>query len=135
VRLPPSFEERFALNQACVELGKPMVEAAMYDMEGSLTTLVPGETPCLACLVPEKPHWWQPAWVLGAVSAALACLAAVEAVKVLAGFGEPLKGQMLHYDATAMDFVKFAVRPRRDCPVCGHLWSAALETTSCGDVG
>ena len=134
---PPSFEERFALNQACVELGKPMVEAAMYGMEGPLTTLVPGETPCLACLVPEKPAWWHPLGfpVLGAVSAALGCLAAVEAVKVLTGFGEPVKGQMLHYDATAMDFMKSAVQRRRDCPVCGHLWSASLETTSCGHDG
>jgi molybdopterin/thiamine biosynthesis adenylyltransferase len=117
---PPSFEERYALNKACVELGKPMVEAAMYGMEGTLTTIVPGETPCLACLVPEPPEWWETYGfpVLGAVSAALGCLAAVEAVKVLTGFGEPLKGQMLSYDANAMDFFKFPVKRRPDCPVC-----------------
>jgi len=120
---PPSFEERYALNRACVELGKPMVEAAMYGMEGNLTTIVPGETPCLACLVPEKPVWWETYGfpVLGAVSAALGCLAAVEVVKVLTGFGENLKGQMLAYDADAMEFLKFPVSRRQDCPVCGHL--------------
>jgi molybdopterin/thiamine biosynthesis adenylyltransferase len=120
---PPSFEERYALNKACVELGKPMIEAAMYGMEGSLTTIVPGETPCLACLVPEKPAWWETYGfpVLGAVSAALGCLAAVEAVKVVTGFGETLKGKMLAYDANAMDFLKFPVQRRPDCPVCGHL--------------
>jgi len=119
---PPTFEERYALNRACVEQGKPLIEAAMYGMEGSLTTIVPGETPCLACLVPETPDWWQPYGfpVLGAVSAALGCLAAVEAVKVVTGFGEPLKGQMLSYDANAMDFFKFPVARRPDCPVCGH---------------
>ena len=120
---PPSFEERYALNKACVELRKPMIEAAMYGMEGSLTTIVPGETPCLACLVPRKPDWWQTYGfpVLGAVSAALGCLAAVEAVKVLTGFGETLKGKMLAYDADAMEFLKFPVTRRPDCPVCGHL--------------
>jgi len=120
---PPSFEERHALNKACVELRKPMIEAAMYGMEGTLTTLVPGETPCLACLVPEKPAWWETYGfpVLGAVSAALGCLAAVEAIKLLTGFGETLKGQMLSYDAGAMDFYKFPVKRRPDCPVCGHL--------------
>jgi len=120
---PPSFEERFALNKACVELRKPMVEAAMYGMEGSLTTIIPGETPCLACLVPEKPAWWHPLGfpVLGAVSAALGCLAAVEAIKVLTGFGKPLKGEMLTYDAAEMEFLKFPVKRRPDCPVCGHL--------------
>jgi len=120
---PPTFEERYALNKACVALRKPMVEAAMYGMEGSLTTIVPGETPCLACLVPETPAWWQPYGfpVLGAVAAALGCLAAVEAIKVLTGFGEPLKGHMLTYDADAMEFLKFPVQRRPDCPVCGHL--------------
>ncbi len=120
---PPTFEERYALNAACVELGKPMVEAAMYGMEGTLTTIVPGQTPCLACLVPEPPEWWQPLGfpVLGAVSAALGCLAAVEAVKVLTGFGEPLKGQMLTYDAGTMEFVKFAVQRKPGCRVCGNM--------------
>ena len=120
---PPSFEERYALNKACVELRKPMIEAAMYGMEGNLTLMVPGETPCLACVVPEKPHWWQTYGfpVLGAVSAALGCLAAVEAVKHLAGFGETLKGKMLAYDADAMEFLKFPIKRRPDCPVCAHL--------------
>jgi len=120
---PPSFEERYALNKACVELGKPMVEAAMYGMEGNLTLMVPGETPCLACVVPEKPHWWQTYGfpVLGAVSAALGCLAAVEAIKHLSGFGETLKGKMLAYDADAMEFLKFPIKRRPDCPVCAHL--------------
>ncbi len=120
---PPSFEERYALNRACVELRKPMIEAAMYGMEGSLTTLIPGETPCLACLVPEKPAWWHPLGfpVLGAVSATLGCFTAVEAIKVVTGFGKPLKGQMLTYDADEMEFLKFPVKRRPDCPVCGHL--------------
>jgi molybdopterin/thiamine biosynthesis adenylyltransferase len=120
---PPSFEERHALNKACVELRKPMVEAAMYGMEGTLTTIVPGETPCLACLVPEKPAWWETYGfpVLGAVSAALGCLAAVEAIKLLTGFGETLKGQILSYDASAMDFYKFPVTRRPNCSICGHL--------------
>lgn len=120
---PPSFEERYALNRACVELRKPMVEAAMYGMEGNLTTIAPGETPCLVCLVPEKPVWWETYGfpVLGAVAAALGCLATVEAVKVLTGFGENLKGRMLAYDAESMEFLKFPVRRNPDCPVCGHL--------------
>ena len=120
---PPSFEERYAVNKACVDLRKPMVEAGMYGMEGTLTTVIPGETPCLACLVPEKPEWWETYGfpVLGAVSAALGCFAALEAIKVVTGFGEPLKGQMLSYDANAMDFYKFPVERRADCAVCGHL--------------
>lgn len=118
---PPTFEERYALNKACVTLGKPMIEAAMYSMEGTLTTIIPGETACLACLTPEAPKWWKPLGfpVLGAVSAALGCFAAIEAIKVLTGFGETLQGKLLTYDATNMEFVKFPVRRRPDCAICG----------------
>jgi molybdopterin-synthase adenylyltransferase len=117
----PVFEERFALNKACVALGKPMIEAAMFGMEGTLTTIVPGETPCLACLVPEKPAYWQPLGfpVIGAVSAALGSLAALEAIKLLTGYGQTLKGKMLTYDSDDMEFLKFPVKRRADCPVCG----------------
>ncbi len=120
---PPTFQERFALNRACVKLRKPMIEAAMYGLEARLTTIVPGETPCLACITPEAPDWWKPLGfpVLGAVSAAVGCLAAVEAIKVLAGFGEPLKGKLLSFDAGNMEFTKFTIRRRPDCPVCGGL--------------
>jgi molybdopterin/thiamine biosynthesis adenylyltransferase len=120
---PPTFEERYALNRACVKLRKPMIEAAMHSMEGTLTTIVPGKGPCLACITPEAPKWWQPLGfpVLGAVSAALGCLTAIEAIKVLTGFGETLTGKILTYDSTSMDFVKFPVRRRPDCPVCGGI--------------
>ncbi|TAF28718.1 MAG: HesA/MoeB/ThiF family protein, partial [Oscillatoriales cyanobacterium] len=52
-----NFTERDLLNTACVRWGKPMVEAAMNDMEAYLTTIVPGLTPCLSCIFPEKPDW------------------------------------------------------------------------------
>ncbi|NEP44935.1 MAG: HesA/MoeB/ThiF family protein, partial [Okeania sp. SIO2H7] len=50
-----NFDERNLLNAACVRWRKPMVEAAMNSMEAYLTTIVPGKTPCLSCLFPEKP--------------------------------------------------------------------------------
>ena len=48
----PLFEERFALNEQCVRQGKPMVDCAMYELTGQVTTILPGTTACLACRVP-----------------------------------------------------------------------------------
>jgi len=117
----PVFQERFALNKAAVALGKPMVEAAMYGMECNLTTIVPGETPCLQCFVPEVPAWWKPLGfpVIGAVPASLGALAALEAIKVLTGYGTALKGKLLSYNTEEMEFNTFPVVRRPDCPVCG----------------
>jgi len=117
----PSFEERYALNRACFKQGKPMIEAAMNDMEAYLTTYIPGRTPCLECLVPEPPPDWKILGfgVLGALSGSLGALATIEAVKVITGFGRPLAGEMIAYDAKTMDFRKLKIYQRPDCPVCG----------------
>jgi len=115
---PPTLEERFALNRTCVALGIPMIEASMYGMEGQVTTIIPGETPCLACLYPTRPEWHIPFPVLGAVSGIIGCLAAVEAVKVITGYGEPLANVLLHFDAEDNTFKRIPIRRRPDCPVC-----------------
>jgi adenylyltransferase/sulfurtransferase len=48
-------------------------------------------------------------------------LAAVEAIKVLTGFGQPLAGQMLTFDTETQEFRKFKLARWPECPVCGHL--------------
>jgi len=120
---PPTFEDRFVLNRASIRHRKPLVEAAMNGMEAQLTVLVPGETPCLHCLCPGIPPDWcgQSFPVLGAVSGALGCLAAIEAIKMLAGFGKPLTGELLVFDTERHDYRKFKVHRNPDCPECGQL--------------
>lgn len=118
----PLFEERFAMNRECVAQNKPLIEAAMFSLEGQVTTILPGRTPCLACLYPEKPvHWKRQFPVFGAVSALAASIAAMEGIKVLAGFGELLAGTLLHYDTRRMQFRRIAIARRPECAVCGHL--------------
>ncbi|MDY7013082.1 MAG: HesA/MoeB/ThiF family protein [Cyanobacteriota bacterium] len=115
-----SFEERDLLNAACVLWDKPMVEAAMSGMEAYLTTIIPGKTPCLSCLFPEKPDWDR--WgfgVLGAVSGTLACLAALEGIKVITGLGQPLLGQLLTMDLGNANFTKLRSYKDPDCSICG----------------
>lgn len=120
----PLFEERYAMNAACVRQGKPLIECAMYDLEASITTILPGETPCLACIHPEKPATWKRQFpVFGAVSGTVGCLGAMEAIKQLAGFGELLAGVMLVFDLRHNTFQKLRLARREDCPVCGGLES------------
>ena len=122
----PLFQERFLLNSECVRQGKPLIEAAMFDMEGQVTTIIPGKTPCLACIYPEFPEAWQREFpVFGAVSALAGNIAAVEGIKVLAGFGSTLAGTLLCYDTRHMTFRKIKIDRRPDCPVCGHLSAPA----------
>ncbi len=118
----PNFDERRTLNKGCVERDIPMIEAAMNGMEGYLFNVVPGQTPCLECLYPEdNPEWEELGFpVLGAVSGMLGCIMAIEAIKLIAGFGRPLLSQMLAFNTFDMEYRKFRVRRNGSCPVCGN---------------
>lgn len=118
---PPWFEERQLLNREIVLQGKPMIEAAMYGMEGYVTTIIPGETPCLGCLGFQNKEWKLPFPVIGAVPAVLGSLAALEAIKLLTGFGAPLKNKLLLFDGKASSFRNIGVRRNPNCPVCGAI--------------
>jgi molybdopterin-synthase adenylyltransferase len=118
----PLFEERFALNEQCVRQRKPMVDCAMYELTGQVTTIIPGQTACLACRVPEPPASWSRQFpVFGAVSGAVGCLGAMEAIKVITGIGEPLVNRLLTFDLRDMRFRVVRVARRLDCPTCGSL--------------
>lgn len=116
----PLFEERQALNAAAVSAGKPMVECAMFDLEAWITSIQPGLTPCLECLVPEPPPAWKRRFpVFGAVSGTVGCLGAMEAIKILSQLGDPLHGRMLTCDLRTMRFKTLEIAHRPDCPTCG----------------
>src|SRR5262249_46600799 len=89
-----------------------------------LTTIVPGRTPCLACLYPEAPPAWRRRFpVFGAVAGVIGSLAATEAIKVLAVLGEPLLGRLLLCDLRDMTFRRADIkrRPAR-APPPQHLY-------------
>ena len=118
----PLFRERFLMNGEAVRQGKPMVECAMYDLEGQVTTILPGKTPCLRCIYPERPDYWKRRFpVFGAVAGAVGCLGAMEAIKVLSGLGTPLAGRLFTLNLRDPGARTLKVRRDPDCPVCGGL--------------
>jgi molybdopterin/thiamine biosynthesis adenylyltransferase len=103
----PLFEERYLLNDVALRLGVPMVSGAMCGDEGYVFTLLPGKTPCLRCLYPERPDFWTDIKVfpaLGMGPGIIGCTMAREVVSILLGETSPLSGRTLHFDLTDMDF-------------------------------
>ena len=119
VAAAPLFPERLLLNRECVRRTTPLVDAAMYGMELRVMTVRPGISACLACLYPEEPAGWRRRFpVLGAVAHAAGALGAVEAIKALAGLGEPLAGRMVCGDLAAMTFRTVNLARSTTCAVC-----------------
>ncbi len=117
----PNFSERRILNKACIEKGIPMVEAAMNGMEGYIFNVIPQVASCIHCVYPEDdPSWEELGFpVLGAVSGMLGCIMALEAVKMLAGYGKPLLSEMLVFNTLDMEFRKVRIPRNELCEVCG----------------
>ncbi|MFT4549457.1 MAG: molybdopterin/thiamine biosynthesis adenylyltransferase [Verrucomicrobiales bacterium] len=116
----PLFQERFLMNEQCVAQNKPLIDSAMFNFDGQVITIVPGQTPCLACLYPEIPeHWKRRFPVLGAVSALIANIAALEGIKLITAIAPAALGEMILVDARSMGLEKISIKRRPDCAVCG----------------
>ena len=116
---PPGFEERMRLNWATVQAGVPLIDAAQWGMTGTLIAVRPGQTACLRCIYPDDPPFEELFPVVGAISAAMGALAALEAVKILSQTGRPIFGRLLMIDA--FHGRTSAVNLKRDptCRCCG----------------
>ncbi|MBS1269950.1 MAG: Molybdopterin-synthase adenylyltransferase [Gammaproteobacteria bacterium] len=119
-----NFEARFAINAACVRIGKPLVSAAVVRMEGQVSVyrLDRSDAPCYGCLyrnIAEPPQNCAENGVLGSVAGLLGCIQATETIKVLLNFGEPLDGRLLLIDARTMEWQSVRLQKDPKCPVCG----------------
>ncbi len=121
-----NFATRHAVNRACVSHAKPLVAAAAIRFDGQLTVFDTRNagSPCYACLFPPDAGFEETRCaVLGVfapVVGTMGALQAHEALKLLAGVGSPLVGQLLMFDgrATRFDTVRTARDPA--CSVCGR---------------
>lgn len=121
-----NFETRYLSNRIAVKLGKPLVSGALSQWEGQLSVFDPANgSPCYQCIFPKAPaEGLAPSCAEAGVSAALpgviGSMMAQEAMKLITGAGQALRGEMFFYDALYGETRKITLRNRDDCPVCGE---------------
>ncbi|HZQ52608.1 MAG TPA: molybdopterin-synthase adenylyltransferase MoeB [Bryobacteraceae bacterium] len=119
-----NFPTRYLVNDACILLKKPNVYGSIFRFEGQASVFGYEDGPCYRCLYPEPPPpglvpSCAEGGVLGILPGIIGLIQATEAVKIILGIGETLKGRLLLYDALGMRFRELKLRRDRDCPVCG----------------
>ncbi|SHG71537.1 HesA/MoeB/ThiF family protein [Marivita hallyeonensis] len=125
-----NFDTRFLANRVAVALGKPLISGALSQWEGQISVFDPAEgAPCYQCIFPEAPaEGLAPscaeAGVIGPLPGVIGSMMAVEAIKLITGAGQALRGEMLIYDALWGETRKILLKRREDCPVCGSAASA-----------
>jgi molybdopterin/thiamine biosynthesis adenylyltransferase len=106
---------RLVVNAACVKQKIAYIYGGVSRLRGMVTTIIPGQTPCLACLRPEGVGGLG---VLGVTPAIIASLQALEAIKLLIGQSPALAGKLLLFRGDDMKFQLLEIRRNESCPVC-----------------
>lgn len=122
-----NFETRYLINDFAVATGKPWVFAGCVGAEGQALAIIPGKTPCLACIMPEPPPaavlpTCESAGVLGPIVNVIASLQAIEALKLLCGNRERVNPAMTFVDLwhNQIRTIGIAMSRSPDCRVCGR---------------
>lgn len=121
-----NYPVRFALNRACIASGVPLVSAAAVRSEGQVAVFDSSRGgPCYRCLYTEGEDQTalscSESGVLAPLVGVIGSMQAMEALKVLSGYGVPLVGKLLVLDLRTMDFRQLILAARADCPACSHL--------------
>lgn len=126
-----NFATRYLVSDLCYHLKKPLITAALGAMDATLTTIRAHEknangdwNPTYRCLFPEPPPagavpTCAEAGVLGALAGVMGSMMALEVIRAIVGFGEPLVGRLLMFDARAMRFETIQYEWDPDNPLSG----------------
>jgi molybdopterin/thiamine biosynthesis adenylyltransferase len=120
-----NFATRHRVNAACVRHGKPLVSGAAIGFDGQISVYDSRgrSQPCYACLFPPESGFEDAACSTMGVFAPLVGIVgsvqAAEALKLLAGVGEPLAGRLLMLDGRRMQWSEIAMHRDPACTVCG----------------
>ena len=121
-----NFSTRHAINRACVAHRKPLVSGAAIRFDGQISVFDVRDptAPCYHCLFPESEDIealnCASTGVFSPLVGIIGSMQAAEAIKVIAGIGQSLKGKSLILDALDMHW--HSVRVKRDpaCMVCAN---------------
>ena len=124
-----NFATRHAVNRACVKNKKPLVSGAAIRFDGQVSVfdMRDANAPCYHCLFPEGQEMEElrcaVTGVFAPITGIIGAIQAAEALKVLCGAGETLKGRLLLLDGLSMEWRSVNVARDVDCVVCSGVKS------------
>jgi len=116
-----NFASRFRLNRIAMRENTPLVSAAAIRLEGQIMTSLADGGPCYQCVYPQQLENQESCameGVLAPVVGVIGSLQALQAVRVLTGHQEELRGVLMLFDAASMEWQRIRVPSRPGCPVC-----------------
>ena len=118
-----NFETRFLINASSVKHTTPLVSGAAIKMEGQISIFnQTPESPCYRCLYKddggELAMTCSENGVLAPLVGIVGSMQALEALKIIVGFGKTLDGRLLLLDGFSMEWRQMKLKKDPACPVC-----------------
>ncbi|AQT61967.1 molybdopterin-synthase adenylyltransferase MoeB [Cellvibrio sp. PSBB023] len=117
-----NFQTRFAINAACVAAKVPLVSGAAIRLEGQVAVFDARleTSPCYRCLYEEDSDDLTCAanGVLAPLVGVIGSMQALEAIKLICGFGTGLAGRLLLLDARHSQWRELKLPKDPCCPLC-----------------
>ena len=118
-----NFTTRYAINRACLVAKTPLVSGAAIRMEGQITVFNARQpaSPCYQCLYRDgfdEALNCAENGVIAPLVGIIGTMQAMEALKLLGDFGEPLIGRVIYFDAKRMDIRSLKLNKDPNCPAC-----------------
>lgn len=117
-------DTRNQLNRLCFKHKKPLVCGAAIRMEGQISvfTYQDDTLPCYACLsvlFGDTTLSCVEAGVMSPIVGIIGATQALEAIKVIANYGQPKVGKLLIFDGLSLTWREMGLPKSRQCSVCG----------------
>jgi molybdopterin-synthase adenylyltransferase len=113
-----NFQARMDANRVCCANKKIFIHGGIHSTKGVVSTIVPGEGPCLRCIYGAHPPDEPSIPVLGPVAGIVASIQSLEAINHLCGSGISLKGRLLMFETRTMNFFYRQVDRLSECDHC-----------------
>lgn len=119
-----NFEARFLINDISQKRKIPWIYGACVGSYGVSYAFLPGDTPCLSCMLSAFPPAGATCDTVGIIAPAVQMVVAYqtsEALKLLVGNEEALRRKLVSFDLWTNEHASFNIDPMRkaDCPSCG----------------
>ena len=120
-----NFSTRLAINHICAEHRKPLVSGAAIRSEGQVAVFnLHQHSPCYVCLygenAAEENLTCSESGVLAPLVGVIGSMQAMEAIKVISSYGQPLDGRLVLLDARLMEWRTLTLKKDPNCPVCSQ---------------
>jgi molybdopterin/thiamine biosynthesis adenylyltransferase len=120
-----NFQTRHLINASCVQHQVPLVSGSALRFDGQVSIFNPqhSTSPCYACIFsPDETFEEVSCSSMGIFSPLVGIIGAIQAaqaLQMLIGFGEPLIGRMLLWNAKSTNIDEIRIARNPECPVCG----------------